>query len=93
MDENSEAAQLVRSRISVAAILSAVAFAVIGARLVDLTILNGQDAPGTAQIQPATQNARADLVDRNGVLIARDLPVSDLYFRLQLSVGLINLGG
>jgi cell division protein FtsI (penicillin-binding protein 3) len=79
MDENSEATQLVRSRISVAAILSAIAFAVIGARLVDLTILNAHDDVGVALAQPTTQRARADLVDRNGVLIARDLPVSDLY--------------
>jgi len=79
MDENSEATQRVRSRISVAAILSAIAFAVIGARLVDLTILNAHDDVAGALAEPTVQAARADLVDRNGVLIARDLPVSDLY--------------
>ncbi len=79
MDENSEATQLVRSRISIAAILSAIAFAVIGARLVDLTILNAHDDVAGVLAQPTAQAARADLVDRNGILIARDLPVSDLY--------------
>jgi cell division protein FtsI (penicillin-binding protein 3) len=79
MDENSEATHTIRSRISVAAILSAIAFAIIGARLVDLTILNGYHDSGVALTQPMMQMTRADLVDRNGVLIARDLPVSDLY--------------
>ncbi len=79
MDENWEATQRVKSRISVAAILSAIAFAIIGARLVDLTILKAHDDLGAAAVQPSLQGARADLVDRNGVLIARDLPVSDLY--------------
>ena len=79
MDENSEATHTVRSRISVAAILSAIAFSIVGARLVDLTILNGHHDSGMALTQPMTQMTRADLVDRNGVLIARGLPVSDLY--------------
>ncbi len=79
MDENSEATQTVRSRISVAAILTAIAFAVIGARLADLTIFNASDDVNAARVQPSTQGKRADIVDRNGILIARDLPVSDLY--------------
>ncbi len=79
MDENSEATQTVRSRISVAAILTAIAFAIIGARLVDLTIFNANDDANAARLQPSTQRMRADIVDRNGILIARDLPVSDLY--------------
>jgi len=78
MDAHAEATQLVRSRIFIVAFLGAAAFAVICARLVDLTILN---ADGHAQIasQSVNENRRADLVDRNGVLIARDLPISDLY--------------
>jgi cell division protein FtsI (penicillin-binding protein 3) len=79
MDENWEATQRVKNRISIAAILSAIAFAIIGARLVDLTILKAHEEFGAATVQPLVQGARADLVDRNGVLIARDLPVSDLY--------------
>ncbi len=78
MDSHPEATQLVKSRISIAAFLSAAAFAIIGARLVDLTILNADGPAQIAVAQPAN-GGRADLVDRNGVLIARDLPVSDLY--------------
>jgi cell division protein FtsI (penicillin-binding protein 3) len=33
----------------------------------------------TADVDAARQPMRADFVDRNGVLVARDLPVSDLY--------------
>jgi cell division protein FtsI (penicillin-binding protein 3) len=79
MDAYTEATQLVRTRISVAAILSAIAFTVIGARLVDLTVFNATDPSLAAAVQPVGEGHRADLVDRNGVLIARDLPVSDLY--------------
>jgi cell division protein FtsI (penicillin-binding protein 3) len=79
MDVYPEATQLVRNRISVAAILGAIAFTMIGARLVDLTIFNARDNSAVAASQAATNGGRADLVDRNGALIARDLPVSDLY--------------
>jgi cell division protein FtsI (penicillin-binding protein 3) len=79
MDEHSEATQTVRTRISVAAILTAIAFAIIGARLVDLTILNAHGDGDIIAAQPVSHGMRADIVDRNGVLIARDLPVSDLY--------------
>ena len=79
MDDYSEATRTVRSRISVAALLSAIAFAIIGARLADLTILNAHSDRSAAQTQSVIQTTRADLVDRNGVLIARDLPISDLY--------------
>ena len=53
------------------------AFALVGIRLVDVTLLKSLDT-GRA---PAQTLARADLTDRNGELLARDLPVNDLYAR------------
>jgi cell division protein FtsI (penicillin-binding protein 3) len=67
----------VRRRIAVTAALSAFAFSIIGARLVDVMVFGaGGQAPTAARTARAV---RADLIDRNESLIARDLPVSDLY--------------
>ena len=68
---------LVKSRIAVAAALCAFAFAIVGARLVEIMVLRTQDE--SVQLAAEIRPVRADLVDRNGALIARDLPVSDLY--------------
>jgi cell division protein FtsI (penicillin-binding protein 3) len=71
------APSLVRNRIVLAAAFCAMCFSIIAARLVDVMVL-GASGPGrTASV--IAHPMRADLVDRNGVLIARDLPVSDLY--------------
>ncbi len=70
---------LVQRRIAIAAVLCVMAFGVVGARLVDITLFTGHESaawPGPAALHP-----RADLLDRNGQLLARDLPVSDLYAR------------
>jgi cell division protein FtsI (penicillin-binding protein 3) len=68
---------LVKGRIAVAAVLCAFAFAMVGARLVEVMVLRTQS--DAAQMAAESRPVRADLVDRNGALIARDLPVSDLY--------------
>jgi cell division protein FtsI (penicillin-binding protein 3) len=69
---------LFQRRIVIGAVISVVAFAVISLRLVDVTLLTGY-GHGAAADHAVT--ARADLVDRNGELLARDLPVKDLYAR------------
>jgi cell division protein FtsI (penicillin-binding protein 3) len=69
---------LVRSRIVLAAAVCACAFALIGARLVDLMVFGAGDTHSGVAARE-THGVRADLVDRNGVLLARDLPISDLY--------------
>jgi len=70
-----------RMRLLVTASLFGFAFAVVGLRLVDLMVIN--DKPVTANA-PAhglarAPTARADILDRNGVLIATNLPTVNLY--------------
>ena len=66
-------------RIVIGAVLCVAAFALVGVRLVDVTLFrHGQTAVAGAG---DGLFARADIVDRNGELLARDLPVVDLYVR------------
>jgi cell division protein FtsI (penicillin-binding protein 3) len=65
-------------RIAIAGFACIMAFALIGVRLADLTVLKGKfTAPAEPQAPMVVM--RADIVDRNGQLLARDLPVSDFY--------------
>jgi len=64
-------------RIIIGAVLCTAAFALVGIRLVHVTLLKSLDGVRAA----TTVEARADLTDRNGELLARDLPVKDLYAR------------
>jgi len=65
-------------RIIIGAGLCVAAFALVGLRLVDVTLFKplGDSAAVSRAVLP-----RADLTDRNGELMARDLPVKDLYAR------------
>jgi cell division protein FtsI/penicillin-binding protein 2 len=78
MDARSGATSVVKSRIGLAAGLCAAAFGIIVVRLVEVMVF-GASLAVTADADTARQPMRADFVDRNGVLVARDLPVSDLY--------------
>jgi cell division protein FtsI (penicillin-binding protein 3) len=66
-------------RILTGAVICLIAFFLVGLRLVDVTVLRGGAVP--VRRAPASLLTRADLVDRNGELIARDLPADDLYAR------------
>lgn len=59
------------------------AFALISLRLVDVSLLRGNLASGGGGARPALIGWRAELVDRNGTVVAQDLPVADLYVRLE----------
>jgi len=65
-------------RIVIGAVFCVAAFTLVGIRLVDVTLMHGHHGGGFAD---HAVTARADLVDRNGELLARDLPVKDLYVR------------
>src|SRR5581483_8301710 len=73
----SEVPTVFQRRIIIGAVLSAAAFALVGIRLAHVTLMRPLDTGREA----AASIARADLTDRNGELLARDLPVKDLYAR------------
>ncbi|HEV2652392.1 MAG TPA: penicillin-binding protein 2 [Rhizomicrobium sp.] len=71
-----QGATVYQRRIVIGAALCATAFALICARLADVALFRaGEGTPAAERIVLS----RADMVDRNGELLARDLPVSDLY--------------
>jgi cell division protein FtsI (penicillin-binding protein 3) len=72
---------IIQRRIAIAAGLCVMAFALIGLRLVDVMAFKGRVTGAGATLQDRLAGARADILDRNGALLARDLPVYDLYAR------------
>src|SRR6187402_596468 len=76
-EDMNEVPTVFQRRIIIGAVLSIAAFALVGIRLVHVTLLKSLDGVRAAE----QVVARADLVDRNGELLARDLPVKDLYAR------------
>jgi len=70
-----------RLRLIVTAGLFGVAFSLIGARLVELMAFNsGADVVArSASGAPAISGARANIYDRNGILVATNLPTVNLY--------------
>jgi cell division protein FtsI (penicillin-binding protein 3) len=72
-----ETPTIFQRRIVIGAVLCAAAFALVGLRLVHVTLMKSLDSGRAA----TSIVARADLTDRNGELLARDLPVKDLYAR------------
>lgn len=72
------ALEVSRNRIVVTAALITLAFAVIAGRLVELTAF--RDAPAPVRVaQTSAPKERADIVDRNGILLATSLPMASLY--------------
>ena len=69
-----------RSRLIVTGAIFSLAFSVIAGRMVDVTVLQKGGAPH-ARLTHAEEPAlsRADIVDRNGVLLATSLPTDSLY--------------
>jgi cell division protein FtsI (penicillin-binding protein 3) len=71
-------ANIVQRRIAILSLICVLAFALIGVRLIDLTLLR-PTAAVPAVVGPHVVASRADITDRNGTLLARDLVVHDLY--------------
>ncbi|WP_200371969.1 peptidoglycan D,D-transpeptidase FtsI family protein [Rhodovibrio salinarum] len=70
-----------RTRLLVAGIVFAVAFSAISVRVLELAVLSGgaaRDLATRADGAPPAQT-RADIVDRNGHVLATTLPVASLY--------------
>ncbi|MFT5180449.1 MAG: cell division protein FtsI (penicillin-binding protein 3) [Alphaproteobacteria bacterium] len=77
-----KALDVARTRLLVGGALMAAAFLVIGVRLVDVTVFSetGPSRQASARnIVSETQMDRADIVDRNGVLLATSLKTASLY--------------
>jgi cell division protein FtsI (penicillin-binding protein 3) len=73
-----EAAAHFQRRIVVGAVLCVVAFTLVTVRLIDVTLFGDKPRRGPEEV---FEFSRADLVDRNGELLARDLPTVDVYAR------------
>jgi cell division protein FtsI (penicillin-binding protein 3) len=67
------------SRLFAAGLLFAAAFMVVGLRLAEVTLWPAETALPRALRAPATAAARADIVDRNGKLLAATLDSPSLY--------------
>jgi len=76
-----QAVETGRNRMIVAGALFAIAFAVVGVRLVDVTLLKDGEEPRAARLTAdrPLKTARADIRDRNGVLLATSLETASLY--------------
>jgi cell division protein FtsI (penicillin-binding protein 3) len=77
-----------RNRLVVTGIFFAVAFSCIGARLIGLTLQGGTESdrlavaapePASVLVPRAAGIGRADIVDRNGIVLATSLPTAELY--------------
>ncbi|MCZ6607981.1 MAG: penicillin-binding protein 2, partial [Alphaproteobacteria bacterium] len=70
-----------RNRLLVTGVVFALAFLAIAGRLVDLTVLGSGAESRLAAVAPAraATSGRADITDRNGVILATSLPTVSLY--------------
>jgi cell division protein FtsI (penicillin-binding protein 3) len=79
---NKKALDVARTRLLVGGALMAAAFMVIGVRLVDVTIFSETEPSRRASARNIVAERhmdRADIVDRNGVLLATSLTTASLY--------------
>jgi cell division protein FtsI (penicillin-binding protein 3) len=84
-DKNSDPArgaiEMSRKRLTITGAILTLAFCVIGLRLIDVSLMQAAVEPRVAFASKATslQFSRADIIDRNGVLLATSLPTLSLY--------------
>ena len=75
-----QALEVGRNRLLVTGIVMMLAFIAVTARLVDMTLLNYEASPQFAATGGhQTFASRADIVDRNGIILATDLPAESLF--------------
>jgi cell division protein FtsI (penicillin-binding protein 3) len=68
-----------RTRLIVTAIVFVLMFTVTAGRLVELSILGAESGPRVTRHASGQAVGRADITDRNGVLLATSLPSASLY--------------
>ena len=68
-----------RSRLAIIAIAFILMFAVTTGRLVEISIMGADNGPRVTRHAGAQMAARADITDRNGVILATSLPSASLY--------------
>ncbi len=75
------ALEMGRNRLLVTGVMFMIAFVAIAVRLVDLTAFGPGDEGRMALSIPSSAVAagRADIIDRNGVILATSLPIASLY--------------
>ena len=78
---NKRAIETGHNRTMVAGAVFAVLFMVLAARVVDLSLFNGHQEPRLVKIETSTEieTTRANILDRNGTLIATSLPTDSLF--------------
>jgi len=76
-----DAIEMSRKRLTITGAILTLAFCVIGLRLVDVSLMQAAVEPRAAFAPKAAalQFSRADIVDRNGILLATSLPTASLY--------------
>lgn len=80
---SAQALETGRTRLLAAGVVFAMAFLVVGWRLVDITALSAGNQPRMAAVAAALPSGRADIVDRNGVVLATSLATASLYANAQ----------
>jgi len=69
-----------RVRLLMTALMFALGFVAVAGRLVSVTLLQDEEGPSPARTAAVASDAsRAEIVDRNGVLLATSLPTPSLY--------------
>ncbi len=78
---NKQALETGRNRLLVTGVMFMIAFISIAVRLIDLTAFGPGGEPRIAHAIPSSAVAagRADIVDRNGIILATSLPTASLY--------------
>lgn len=76
-----QAIDIARHRLVIGGVLFVVGFCVVSLRLVDVTMLKEGHEPRIAQSRraPQVEHERADILDRNGALLATSLATASLY--------------